>query len=103
VTTIAAPIARAARITALLLLPLALVACQPPGAAEWTKPGATSGDLRSDLTDCLREGTGPPPFSFWALNENYDSARARIARLQDACMVARGWHPVAQAQPPQAQ
>jgi hypothetical protein len=100
VTPTAAPVARAIRIATLLLLPLALAACQPPGADEWTKPGATGADLRSDLTDCLREGTGPPPFSFWALNESYDSARARITRLKDACMIARGWQPVAQAPPP---
>jgi hypothetical protein len=90
---------RAVRIATLLLLALPLVACQPPGAAEWTKPGATGGDLRRDLADCLREGTGPPPFHFWALNETYDSARARIARLKDACMIARGWQPVTEAQP----
>jgi hypothetical protein len=100
-TTTTAPIARAVRIATLLLLPLALFACQPPGADQWTKPGATGADLRSDLTDCQREGTGQPPFHFWALNESYDSARARIARLKDACMVARGWQPVAAAQPPQ--
>jgi hypothetical protein len=89
---------RTVRIATLLLLALALVGCQPP-AAEWTKPGATGADLRRDLADCLREGTGPPPFHFWALNESYDGARARIARLKDACMIARGWQPVTEAQP----
>ena len=98
-TTITAPIARAVRNAALLLLPLALVACQPPGADQWTKPGASGAELRSDLADCQREGTGQPPFHFWALNESYDSARARIARLKDASMDARGWQPDAEAPP----
>ena len=68
----------------------ALAGCQPH-AAEWTKPGATDADLRRDLADCEREGTGRPPFHFWALNESYESARERIGRLKNECMAARGW------------
>jgi hypothetical protein len=36
-----------------------------------------------------REGTGQPPFHFWALNESYESARERIGRLKNECMAAR--------------
>src|SRR5215469_184977 len=68
----------------------ALCDCQsrPP---EWTKPGATIADLRRDLADCEREGTGTPPFRFWALNEDYETARDRIRQLKSECMAARGW------------
>jgi hypothetical protein len=61
---------------------------------EWTKPAATTVDLRHDLADCEREGTGLPPYHFWALNMTYDEARERIARVKKECMQARGWQPV---------
>ena len=73
----------------LAVLP-ALSGCQPH-APEWTKPGASEADLRRDLADCEREGTGQPPFRFWALNETYESARDRITRVKRACMEERGW------------
>jgi hypothetical protein len=63
--------------------------------AGWVKPGATAAELRRDLADCERQGTGPPPFHFWALNYDYEGARERIARLKAQCMVARGWQPTA--------
>jgi hypothetical protein len=71
--------------------------CQSP-PTEWTKPGATSADLRRDLADCEREGTGQPPFHFWALSESYETARDRIGRLKNECMAARGWRQVARMQ-----
>lgn len=81
---------------ALLLLALlpALSNCSSPEPA-WTKPGGTSSDLRRDLADCDREGTGFPPFRFWALNETYEGARSRIGRVKNECMDARGWQAVA--------
>ena len=63
--------------------------------AGWAKPGATGAELRRDLADCEREGTGRSPFHFWALNDNYEGARDRIVRLKTQCMLARGWRPTA--------
>ncbi|MGO8917646.1 MAG: hypothetical protein ACLQJR_17210 [Stellaceae bacterium] len=82
----------------LLLVLLALSGCQTQ-PADWTKPGATDADLRRDLADCEREGTGRPPFHFWALNEGYETARDRIAPVKNECMAARGWRRAAEAQP----
>jgi hypothetical protein len=81
-----------------LLVLLAASGCQPR-REEWTKPGATGGDLRRDLADCEREAMGPPPFRFWALNESYESARDQIAQLKGDCMMARGWRLAADALP----
>jgi len=76
---------------ALLLAALGTLSnCYSP-EPTWTKPGASTSDLRRDLADCEREGTGLPPFHFWALNETYESARDRIARVKNACMEERGW------------
>jgi hypothetical protein len=75
-------------------LSLLVLLCSPgcqTRPADWTKPGATSADLRRDLADCEREGTGPPPFHFWALNEDYETARDRIGRMKNEYMAARGW------------
>ena len=83
--------------TLLLAILPALFACQSQ-ILKWTKPGASTADLRSDLADCEREGTGLPPFHFWALNETYETARERIARVKNECMEARGWRQVAKAQ-----
>lgn len=58
---------------------------------DWTKPGATSADLRRDLADCERQATGPPLFHFRASNEDYETARDRIGRVKYRCMTARGW------------
>jgi hypothetical protein len=68
----------------------ALSACQPP-TPEWTKPVATTADLRRELADCERAGTGLPPWHFWALNESYEAARDRIGRVTNECMEAYGW------------
>jgi hypothetical protein len=73
----------------LAVLP-ALVDCDPRVAA-WIKPGATTADLRRDLADCEREGTGLPPDHFWALNMTYEAARDRIKQVKEACMRSRGW------------
>ncbi len=73
---------------AILLVVVTGCAASPP---EWTKPGATSADLRRDLGDCEREATGPGPFRFWALSMDYDAATDRIARVRRQCMEARGW------------
>jgi hypothetical protein len=78
----------------LVVLP-ALPACGPQVPA-WAKLGATTADLRRDLADCEREGTGVPPWHFWALNMTYEAARERIARVKKECMEARGWREVAQ-------
>lgn len=61
--------------------------------ADWTKPGASTSELRRDLADCEREATGPGPFHFWALNETYETARDRIPRVRNECMEAKGWQP----------
>jgi hypothetical protein len=88
--------ARMAMLVSLSVL-LAVSGCQTR-PAEWTKPGAVSADLRRDLADCEREGTGQPPFHFWALNEDYESARDRVSRVKHECMAARGWRPVAETE-----
>jgi hypothetical protein len=83
------------RVTMLVLVALlAGSGCgiQPAG---WAKPGGTSAELRRDLADCERQGTGPPPFHFWALNYDYAGARDRIVRLKTQCMLARGWRSTA--------
>ena len=72
---------------ATLLVISGCAASQP----TWIKPGATTADLQRDLGDCEREATGPPPFHFWALNEDYDTARDRITRVKRQCMEVRGW------------
>ncbi len=87
-------IAPVAAIVSLLIL---LGGCQA-APERWSKAGATPRDLRRDLADCEREGTGPPPFHFWALDYDYPGARDRIARLEDRCMMARGWQPVPERQ-----
>ncbi|HZB91517.1 MAG TPA: hypothetical protein VE397_08755 [Stellaceae bacterium] len=86
------------RVPVLLLALLALQGCEPPSAG-WTKPGATGAELRSALIECEGVATNPQPFHFWAMNMSYDSARDQTARLQDQCMVAHGWRPVAEPQP----
>ncbi len=70
-------------------LPLALL------SAYWSKPGATTADLRRDLADCERIATGPTPFHFWALGLSYEAARNRIAEREVACMNECGWMPAA--------
>jgi len=75
-------------------LPLALFAlagCEE--SAYWSKPGATTVDLRRDLADCERVATGPTPFHFWALGLSDEAARNRIAERQADCMMERGWRP----------
>jgi len=72
---------------------IGLSSCQAPSPA-WTKTGASTANLRHDLADCERVGTGLPSYHFWALNENYQRARDRIARLRNECMEARGWQPL---------
>ena len=84
----------AAGFAVMILLPILLGGCQAP-PERWSKPGATDADLRHDLADCEREGTGTPPFHFWALNDNYDTARDRIIRRKNDCMIARGWQTAA--------
>ncbi len=51
----------------------------------------TGAELRRDLADCERQATGPGPFRFKALSEDYETARDRIARERDRCMEERGW------------
>ena len=75
-----------------LLMALSLPGCETR-STEWTKAGATAADLRRDLADCEREGTGEPPWHFWALTMSYEAARDRIARVKNECMEARGWLP----------
>jgi hypothetical protein len=82
------------RVLLLALLP-ALSNCYSPGPT-WTKQGTRTADLRRDLADCEREGTGLPPWHFWALNMTYDAARERIVRVKKECMEARGWRQAAQ-------
>ncbi len=53
----------------------------------------TGVELRRDLADCERQATGPGPFRFKALSEDYETARDRIARERDRCMEDRGWQP----------
>jgi hypothetical protein len=77
--------------TPLLLALLAVLGCQTL-PADWTRPG----DLRRDLADCEREGTGRRPFHFWALNWRYEAARDRTAQVKDECMAARGWRLMAE-------
>src|SRR5262249_32277153 len=83
---------------ALLLVILSALPKCSSTEPTWTKPGASTADLRRDLVDCEREGTGLPPFHFWALNETYETARERIGRVKNECMAARGWRQVAKAQ-----
>ena len=73
---------------------LALAVCEEE-SAYWSKPGATTADLRRDLADCERVATGPTPFHFWALGLSYEAARNRIAERKAACMMERGWVPTA--------
>jgi hypothetical protein len=77
---------------------LALCGCAT-SPADWIKPGATRAELRRDLADCQRDATGPPPFHFRALDENYETARHRAVRLKHQCMEARGWR-MARAEDP---
>ena len=83
-----------ARSVLALMVVAALFGCQSQ-APVWTKSDATSADLRRDLADCEREGTGVPPYHFWALSESYEAARDRIARVKNECMKARGWQVIA--------
>lgn len=53
----------------------------------------TGAELRRDLADCERQATGPGPFHFKALSEDYETARDRIARERERCMGDRGWQP----------
>jgi hypothetical protein len=54
----------------------------------------TAAELRRDLADCERQATGPGPFRFNALSEDYETARDRIARERGRCMEERGWQPL---------
>ena len=83
-----------------LMLPLlfALAGCEE--SAYWSKPGATTVDLRRDLASCERVATGPTPFHFWALGLSYEAARNRIAEREAACMMERGWMPTAEPSTP---
>lgn len=78
---------------AAVILLLAVLGCAPP-RADWTKPGATSADLRRDLAYCEGKATGPTPFHFWALNMDYETARDHISRVRGECMEAHGWQHV---------
>src|SRR5260221_5121684 len=71
---------------------LAIGGCAP-SRADWTRPGMTGAEFRRDLADCERQATGPGPFRFKALSEDYETARDRIARERDRCMEERGWQP----------
>jgi hypothetical protein len=83
-----------------LMFPLlfALAGCEE--SAYWSKPGATTADLRRDLADCERVATGPTPFHFWALGLSYEAARNRIAERKAICMNERGWVPTAEPSAP---
>jgi hypothetical protein len=74
----------------LLLALFALAGCE---SEYWSKPSATTADLRRDLADCERVVTGPTPFHFWALGLSYEAARNRIAERKAICMNERGWVP----------
>jgi len=87
----------------LLMFPLllglfALAGCEE--TAYWSKPGATTVDLRRDLASCERVATGPTPFHFWALGLSYEAARNRIAERKAICMNERGWVPTAEPSAP---
>jgi hypothetical protein len=69
----------------------ALTACAAPPSEGWTKPGATTAELRRDLVDCERIATGEEGFHFRALNETYEEARDEIPRRKAECMRERGW------------
>src|SRR5260370_41958941 len=56
---------------------LAIGGCAP-SPADWTRPGMTGVELRRDLADCERQATGPGPFRFKALSEDYETARDQI-------------------------
>lgn len=58
---------------------------------SWIRPGAGGTSAYRDLADCQRLATGPGPFHFQALNEDYTAARDRIRRETESCMLARGW------------
>ena len=85
-------IATVVRVATLLLFILPAVSSCETRPGEWRKPGASDRDLRRDLADCERVGTGLGPFHFWALHMTYEEARDRIVRLKDECMAARGWN-----------
>jgi hypothetical protein len=78
-----------------LMLPLLLALAGCEEGPYWSKPGATTTDLRRDLADCERVSMGPTPFHFWALGLSYETARNRIAERKAACMMERGWAPQA--------
>lgn len=76
---------------------LAVSGCGPE-QQSWIKPGATASYLQRDLADCEREATGPGPFYFQALNQDYVTARDQLRRKKESCMIGRGWRPTDQGQ-----
>ena len=76
----------------ILLALFALAGCE---STHWTKPSATTAELRRDLADCERIASGATPFHFWALGLSYQQARDRIAERKTACMTERGWRSTA--------
>ncbi len=56
---------------------LAICGCAP-SRTDWTKPGMATAELKRDLADRERQTTGPGPFRFKALSEDYESARDQI-------------------------
>src|SRR5258708_25666900 len=56
---------------------LAICGCAP-SRTDWTKPGMATAELSRHLADRERQTTGPLPFRFKTLSQDYESAPDQI-------------------------
>jgi hypothetical protein len=75
---------------ALLSCGIALAACQS-APSDWTKPGASDGDLQRAQQDCQAQAVAMSPLIFDQRSQQQQTDELDIRQRQTTCMFISGW------------
>jgi hypothetical protein len=69
---------------------LSLAACQS-APSDWTKPGASDGDLQRALQDCHAQAIAMSPLVYDQRSQQLQTDELDILQRQTTCMFISGW------------
>jgi hypothetical protein len=69
---------------------LSLAACQS-ASSDWTKPGASDGDLQRALQDCQAQAVAMSPLVWDQRSQQQQTDELDILQRQTTCMFISGW------------